>query len=265
MCRHRRLRAAVVTLGLLAAPLAIPSIAAANHVNAETSSASCVLVNNVPTLTLNVNFESFGDSDKPVSGTITLDGTVVKTYTDVTWTGTTFTLVYTQATTAGAHTIRGDFTWPHKTAENNGSVEKSVTCPEVPSTPNTPATPTTPGTPAAPSTPTTPVGGVLPETVASGVAQLRGPSGCVKRTFRVRVSGRSIATVTFRLNGRLIKRFTDSRSSYVITVNPRKYGLGPHRIIARVTFLTASGTEARRLPLTFRRCARGTIAPRFTG
>ena len=263
MCRHHPLlRAAVVTLGLLTVPLAIPSIAVANHVNAEASSASCVLVDNVPTVTLNVAFEEFSDSDKPVSGTITLDGVVVKTYADVTWTGSSFTLVYTQATTAGPHVIRGDFTWPNKTDENNGSVEKSVACPEAPSTPETP---TAPQTPAAPITPTTPVGGVLPETVASGLAQLRGPSGCVKRTFRVRVTGRSIATVSFRLDGRLLKRFTGTRSSYVIRVNPRKYGLGRHRIIARVTFLTASGTKARRMPLTFRRCGRGTIAPRFTG
>jgi hypothetical protein len=30
-------------------------------------------------------------------------------------------------------------------------------------------------------------------------------------------------------------------------------------------FTAASGTAARNLPLTFRRCAQGAVAPRFTG
>jgi hypothetical protein len=256
-----------MALGLFAVPLASPSDALAHEVNAEASSAECLLVDNVPTVTLTVKFEGSDFADHPVSGTIKLDGVVVKTYTDAPLTGSDsdFWLVYTQATTPGAHVIRGDFNWSTKRPENNGFVEKSVICPEAPSTPVTPETPTTPETPVVPSTPTPPGAGVLPETVASGLARLRGPSGCVKRTFPVRVIGRSIASVSFRLDGKLIKRFTSTRSTYVIKVKPRKYGFGRHRIIARVTFLTASGTKARRLPLTFRRCGRGTIAPRFTG
>jgi hypothetical protein len=128
---------------------------------------------------------------------------------------------------------------------------------------------TTPGGTApggtAPGGTTPDRGGILPETIASGRARLRGPSGCVKQAFHARVTGRSIASVAFYVDGRLVKRFAGERKSYSIKVNPRRYGLGRHRIVARVTFAPASGTQARTLPLTFRRCARGAVAPRFTG
>ncbi len=108
-------------------------------------------------------------------------------------------------------------------------------------------------------------GGVLPDTIASGIARLRGPSGCVKQAFKASVRGRSIASVAFFVDGKPAKRFTGTRAVYTIKVNPRRYGFGRHRVVARVKFVAGSGTKARRLPLTFRRCARGTIAPRFTG
>jgi len=156
--------------------------------------------------------------------------------------------------------------------------DKQKVCAEDPHTftvppPDTPPVtpPTTPPTtpPATPpsSTPTPPTGdsGVLPETVASGRAVLRGPSGCVKQAFRARVRGRSIASVTFFVDGRRVKRITGTHASYSLKVRPSRYGFGRHTIIARVEFIAASGTQSRRLPLTFRRCAQGTVAPRFTG
>ena len=106
---------------------------------------------------------------------------------------------------------------------------------------------------------------MLPETIVSGIARLRGPSGCVKQAFKASVRGRSIASVAFFVDGKLAKKFTGTRAVYSIKVNPRRYGFGRHRVVARVTFVAESGTKARRLPLTFRRCAQGTIAPRFTG
>ena len=127
----------------------------------------------------------------------------------------------------------------------------------------TPKTPTTPGGPTPGGT--TPGGGTLPDTIASGQASLRGPSGCVKQAFRARVTGRSLASVTFFVDGRQVKRFTGARAVYAIKVNPLKYGLGRHRVVARVTFVSESGTPARTLRLTFRRCAKGAVAPRFTG
>ena len=79
------------------------------------------------------------------------------------------------------------------------------------------------------------------------------------------MSGRSIAAVAFFVDGKLVKRFNNQRARYAIKVKPGKYGFGRHRVVARVTFSTESGTAARRLPLTFRRCAQGAVEPRFTG
>jgi hypothetical protein len=145
-----------------------------------------------------------------------------------------------------------------RSATDDGSASIPLTQPV-----GTPQTPPPGGTP--PQGGTLPAGGTLPETAASGRARLRGPSGCVKRAFRARVTGRSITSVAFYVDGKLVKRFTANRSSYSIKVKPRGLGFGRHRIVARVKFLAASGTEARSLPLTFRRCARAQVTPQFTG
>ena len=110
-----------------------------------------------------------------------------------------------------------------------------------------------------------PAGGELPEEVISGRAALRGPSGCVKQAFRARVSGREIASVTFFLDGKRIKRLTGERSVYSVKIRPNSLQFGRHRVVARVQFTAESETASRRLPLTFRRCGRGAVAPRFTG
>ena len=143
-------------------------------------------------------------------------------------------------------------------------------CAETPLTPPPPVTPpvnppVNPPTPVTPSNPETPGGGVLPEEIASGLARLRGPSGCVKTAFNARVSGRSISSVTFFVDGKRVKRISGQRASYKIKVKPNRYGFGRHRVVARVEFVEGAGTSARRLPLTFRRCAQGAVAPRFTG
>ena len=151
-------------------------------------------------------------------------------------------------------------------ATGTNSDDKTVSAEDCASIPLTPPSgpPETPVTPPG-STPDTPGGGVLPETIASGVARLRGPSGCVKQAFKARVSGRSIASVAFYVDGKLVKRFNSKRASYSIKVKPGKFGFGRHKVVARVRFVEASGTKARKLPLTFRRCAQGAVAPRFTG
>jgi hypothetical protein len=106
---------------------------------------------------------------------------------------------------------------------------------------------------------------VLPEVVLSGRARLRGPSGCVHRAFHATVRGRSISSVRFFVDGRLVKRLRGQRASYSVTVRPSRLGFGRHRVVARVRFVSGSGTTPRRLRLTFRRCARQTLTPRFTG
>jgi len=373
----QRLRRTPLAAGIgLVAILIVPAVAQAHHVE---STAKCELVGNQPTVTLDARFVGFSNT-KQVTGTITFDGQLVKDVVpaDVTWIGDNGQLLYTQTTTAGPHTVNGDFTWPGKTASDNGKAHHIVSCPEPPPTPepsilldktgaataaagstftysfkatNTgnvtlanvvlsddrcestltrvepnladeafdpgdewfytctviaPAGPAQvdnvaevcgeyappgvdpktvcdddphtftvppPGTPPGQTPPSsTPnqvpgadEGDVLPEAVASGRAALRGPSGCVKQAFRARVTGRSIARVTFSVDGKKVKTLSASRSRYSLKVRPGRYGFGRHKIVAKVEFTAASGTEARKLPLTFRRCAQGTVAPRFTG
>ena len=110
-----------------------------------------------------------------------------------------------------------------------------------------------------------PAGDVLPDTVVSGQARLRGASGCVKQAFRARVRGRSIAAVSFFVDGKRVKRLVGERPVYSVKIRPKRYGSGRHRIVARVRFTAESRTAARRLSLTFRRCAKQTVTPRFTG
>jgi hypothetical protein len=137
----------------------------------------------------------------------------------------------------------------------------------VPPTNTPPVTPpvTPPGGTPPGTTPGTPPGSgeVLPEEVVSGRAVLRGPSGCVKQAFKARVNGRSIDSVTFSIDGRKVK--TVGKGAFALTIHPSKFGVGRHRLIALVKFTQRSGTASRRLPLTFRRCAQGVVAPRFTG
>jgi hypothetical protein len=223
--------------------------------------------------------------DKKAVETTAVAGSVVHFTIAVTNTGNTDYVQYTftdttciggatrSGTNAGDTVFNAGDTWTYDCsmqtavgqtlAENTASAtgknsdDKSVTGTDAASVPLT--------QPATTGGGETPGGGVLPEETLSGRAQLRGPSGCVKKAFRARVTGRSIASVSFFVDGKLVKRFTGQRASYSIKVRPKALGFGRHKIVARVVFLAASGTKARRLPLTFRRCARQAVAPRFTG
>jgi hypothetical protein len=118
-----------------------------------------------------------------------------------------------------------------------------------------------------PTTVTTPPsGGVLPETVLSGRARLLQPSGCVRGSFTVRVRGRSIASVRFAVNGKRVKkvRRPNARGAFAVRINSVKYGVGAHKLTARVRFESGSGTAPRTLTGRFFRCAQ-TALPRFTG
>jgi hypothetical protein len=151
-----------------------------------------------------------------------------------------------------------------KSATDSGSASIPLTQPAGPA--GTPQNPLTPQSPQAPgATPPAGEGDVLPETIVSGRALLRGPSGCVYQAFTARVRGRRIARVRFYVDGRLVKTIDDRRRVYTAKIRPRGLGLGLHRVTARVRFVAAARTPARTLRLTFRRCARQTVAPRFTG
>jgi hypothetical protein len=107
---------------------------------------------------------------------------------------------------------------------------------------------------------------VLP--AVPGSAQLRGPSGCVRGPFTATVRGARIARVTFFIDGKRFKRISAPNgegSRFTAKINPRGRGLGVHRVTVRVEFAAGSNTSARTLRLSFQRCRKQIIKPRFTG
>jgi hypothetical protein len=108
---------------------------------------------------------------------------------------------------------------------------------------------------------------VLPERIVPGSARLLGPTGCVGKVFQARVRGTKIARVVFRLDGKVVKRLTKPNQStaFAFRVDTKKLRIGVHRLVATITFQAGSGTKPKTLRLSFQRCARKLVAPRFTG
>ena len=121
---------------------------------------------------------------------------------------------------------------------------------------------------AATTSLTQPAIAVLPDTIVSGASRLQGPAGCVRKAFRVRITGRRIARVRITIDGRAVKTFRNAKGNgrrFVLGVNPGRYGRGIHRLVARVTYSAASETPPRTLRMAFERCQRQAIQPEFTG
>ena len=106
---------------------------------------------------------------------------------------------------------------------------------------------------------------VLGERIAPGRARLIGATGCRGKAFNVRVVGRQMAAVTFRIDGRVVKRVRRAASRYTLRINPLSMSVGVHRLVATVRFNSRSRTRSRNYNLSFQRCARALQAPRFTG
>jgi hypothetical protein len=107
---------------------------------------------------------------------------------------------------------------------------------------------------------------VLGARVEAGTARLAGASGCQRKAFRVKVSGKQIRKVVFTIDGKRVKKVTASASNtvYSIRVNPNSYKAGSHLVAAKVTFTAASNTRSKTMRVRFARCIR-TTAPAFTG
>ena len=120
---------------------------------------------------------------------------------------------------------------------------------------------------------------VLGEKVIPGSSRLLAPTGCISRAFNARVSGVNVKSVVFKLDGKKIKTLTkpNSGSAFVIRINPAKFRIGVHRIVAtviveNVTVNPDTGAVIRRqaqkeknFRISFQRCAKKLAAPRFTG
>lgn len=108
---------------------------------------------------------------------------------------------------------------------------------------------------------------VLPERIVPGTARLIGPTGCVGKVFRARVSGTKVARVVFTLDGKRLRTLTkpNFRGQFAVRINPAKMRVGVHRLRVVTTFQRGSGTRPKTMNLSFQRCARKLAAPRFTG
>jgi uncharacterized repeat protein (TIGR01451 family) len=108
---------------------------------------------------------------------------------------------------------------------------------------------------------------VEPTRIPAASARLLGPSGCVAKAFNARVRGVNVATVTFVLDGKVIKKVTNTKNAVQIVarINPAKLKLGVHRLVANVTYRADTQKKAQSFRLSFQRCGKKTAAPRFTG
>jgi hypothetical protein len=106
--------------------------------------------------------------------------------------------------------------------------------------------------------------GTVRQRVAAG-ARMQGPRRCVTRPFRQVLRGQGIKRVTLYVNGRKVRTFSGSRSTYAITIDPRKVRSGVLRVSARVEYVAASGKRAQTLRFTALRCAKQAVLPRFAG
>jgi hypothetical protein len=108
---------------------------------------------------------------------------------------------------------------------------------------------------------------LLPERIVPGTARLLGPTGCVAKAFKARVRGTKMATLVFVLDGTVVKRVRNTKNAKVVAlrINPAKFKVGVHRLVVNVTFRSGSGTKPKTMRLSFQRCAKKLVAPRFTG
>jgi uncharacterized repeat protein (TIGR01451 family) len=108
---------------------------------------------------------------------------------------------------------------------------------------------------------------LLPERITPGTARLLGATGCQSRAFNARIRGSKIATVTFVLDGKVVKKVKNTKNATQIAfrISPSKLRIGVHRLVVNITFQSGSGTKPKTLRLSFQRCAKKLIKPRFTG
>jgi hypothetical protein len=100
-----------------------------------------------------------------------------------------------------------------------------------------------------------------------GTGKLTGLVGCVYKSFMATVRGTRIAKVVFILDGKRMSRVTAKKATAVLRVriNPERLRLGPHQLVAKVTFIAGTTPKSKTLRLSFRVCAKRILSPTFTG
>ncbi len=142
--------------------------------------------------------------------------------------------------------------------------------PLTPGTPTSGGTPTTGGTSTTGGTPTT--GGTTsggtsaPRATPRGVARLSTPAGAVHGPFLATVTGRSVASVRFYVDGRRVATVEAKRGR---TRFSHRIAVGRdgrvHRLTVRIRFTGPGGGGTTTVHRTFRRIQRRTGPPRFAG
>jgi hypothetical protein len=153
------------------------------------------------------------------------------------------------------------------TATANVQPGETVTCTftnnKIPQ--NVPVSPSGGVSPSGDVSPVTPSGGV---TARKGTARISGTVGCAAGTFAVSsVRGSQIKRVTFFVNGKKVQTLTkpNAGTQYRYRARTTSLKFGSYKVRARVEFVTASGTKAKDLRLTYSRCKPRVVRPQFTG
>jgi SdrD B-like domain len=125
-----------------------------------------------------------------------------------------------------------------------------------------PPPPPPPGQPAPAAPPPPPPAEVVPG--SSGAVS---PERCVQSTFAIRISGRNIDHVVFYIDNKRVKTVTqpDRLGRFLLRVDSTKYSRKSHRVRAQVFFTTSSRTASKTHKLTFKRCKKAVVKPKFTG
>ena len=114
-----------------------------------------------------------------------------------------------------------------------------------------------------------PVGSVLASALASA-PRLTAPQGCVRNRFQVSVRAAGVHSVTFFVDGHKLKTLTSKNAHkglLSIQIDPAKWKLGPHRLVAKITMAAPAAGKARTASRTARlvRCRAAVLTPKFTG
>jgi hypothetical protein len=158
-----------------------------------------------------------------------------------------------KAVTLDANTIaQGPCAAPTAAGGGTGAQTPSPTPTTVPAITPTPISTSPISTSAISTTPAT--------------AHIAGPSGPVAGPFTVAVTGKGIAKVIFRIDGRRVRTVhaKPGRSKFTLKIDPRRQSHRLHRIVARVTFKTP-GRTGTTLRLIYRRPPARARPPQFAG
>ncbi|MGI9188262.1 MAG: hypothetical protein ACR2J9_12240, partial [Gaiellales bacterium] len=104
--------------------------------------------------------------------------------------------------------------------------------------------------------PPTPV--VAPPAIVRGTARIAGPEGCILgSTVTTRVTGRNIARVVFRRDGRVVRQVPGKGTgvqTFVLATRLGPLDNGVHTVTARVTFATGATPKAKTVTHRFALC-----------